>query len=263
MRLHFISGLPRSGSTLLGAILRQNPEITAGMTSPVSSLYSAMESAMARRNENAVWITDDQRIEILRGVFHGYYKDRSGIVFDTSRFWTHRLTALSKLFPEAKIICCVRDLSWIIDSFERLYRRNAFEPSGVYNYSTDTTIYSRAAIVSGSGGVVGFALDGLREALSGEQKDKVLLVEYEHLCKSPDAAVARIYDFIGEPKFAHDFDHVEYSASEFDRNIGARGLHDVNGAVRWTPRETILPDNLFASYVNDQFWRNPLKLVAA
>ncbi|MGA8585530.1 MAG: sulfotransferase [Roseiarcus sp.] len=33
-RLHFISGLPRSGSTLLAALLRQNPRISAGMSSP-------------------------------------------------------------------------------------------------------------------------------------------------------------------------------------------------------------------------------------
>ena len=33
--IHFISGLPRSGSTLLAGILRQNPRFHAGMTSPV------------------------------------------------------------------------------------------------------------------------------------------------------------------------------------------------------------------------------------
>ena len=35
--LHFISGLPRSGSTLLSALLRQNPRVHAAMTSPVGS----------------------------------------------------------------------------------------------------------------------------------------------------------------------------------------------------------------------------------
>ncbi|MEM5734156.1 sulfotransferase, partial [Shewanella algae] len=37
-RFHFISGLPRSGSTLLSAILRQNPRFSAGMSSPVAML---------------------------------------------------------------------------------------------------------------------------------------------------------------------------------------------------------------------------------
>jgi hypothetical protein len=43
---HFISGLPRSGSTLLAAILRQNPAFHAAMTSPVGALYMALETAM-------------------------------------------------------------------------------------------------------------------------------------------------------------------------------------------------------------------------
>jgi sulfotransferase len=41
--IHFISGLPRSGSTLLAAILRQN-RFHAGMSSPVASLFMALQA---------------------------------------------------------------------------------------------------------------------------------------------------------------------------------------------------------------------------
>ena len=56
--VHFISGLPRSGSTLLAAILRQNPRFHAGMSSPVGSLFMALQGAMSRRNEAAVFIDE-------------------------------------------------------------------------------------------------------------------------------------------------------------------------------------------------------------
>jgi hypothetical protein len=56
--IHFISGLPRSGSTLLAAILRQNPRFHAAMTSPVGAMHFAMEQAMSRRNETAVFIDE-------------------------------------------------------------------------------------------------------------------------------------------------------------------------------------------------------------
>jgi sulfotransferase len=65
--IHFISGLPRSGSTLLAAILRQNPCFHAGMTSPVASLFMALQSAMARRNEAAVFI-DEGVLQSTEGV---------------------------------------------------------------------------------------------------------------------------------------------------------------------------------------------------
>jgi sulfotransferase len=42
--LHFISGLPRSGSTLLAAILRQNPRFHSGMSSPVGALFIALQA---------------------------------------------------------------------------------------------------------------------------------------------------------------------------------------------------------------------------
>ena len=38
-KFHFISGMPRSGSTLLAAILNQNPRFRAGMTSPLPTSW--------------------------------------------------------------------------------------------------------------------------------------------------------------------------------------------------------------------------------
>jgi hypothetical protein len=55
--IHFISGLPRAGSTLLSAILRQNPRFRAGMTGPVGSLVDAMLRNMSMSNETSIFIT--------------------------------------------------------------------------------------------------------------------------------------------------------------------------------------------------------------
>lgn len=52
-RLHLISGLPRSGSTLLSAILRQNPRFSAGVTTPVAALIGALMPRMSGNSEFA------------------------------------------------------------------------------------------------------------------------------------------------------------------------------------------------------------------
>ena len=70
--IHFISGLPRSGSTLLAALLRQNPRFSAGMTSPVGSLFNAMLRETSQRNEAAVFLDDAIRQRLLRAVFEAY-----------------------------------------------------------------------------------------------------------------------------------------------------------------------------------------------
>src|SRR5271165_7524932 len=94
--IHFISGLPRSGSTLLAGILRQNPRFHAGMTSPVGGMYMALEGAMSRRNEAAVFIGEAQRRDVLRGLFANYYNEieKEKLVFDTNRVWSAKLPAL-------------------------------------------------------------------------------------------------------------------------------------------------------------------------
>src|SRR5947209_16291501 len=165
-RLHFISGLPRSGSTLLAAILRQNPRIHAAMTSPVGSLFSSLHSTMGQTNEYSEFIDDKQRERMLRGVFDLYYQDNAKeIIVDTNRLWCARLPLLARLFPEAKILCTVRNVAWIMDSVERLVRKNALSPSRLFNNAAESdTIYHRVETLASRDRLVGFPYYALKEA---------------------------------------------------------------------------------------------------
>lgn len=256
--IHFISVLPRSGSTLLAGILRQNPKFHAGMTSPVGAMYLALEQAMSRRNETAVFIDGPRRRAVLSGLFTNYYSDAqpTQVVFDTIRAWCAKLPALTQLFPNAKIICCVRDLNWIMDSIERLVRRNAFEPSSMFGYDSGGTVFSRISAAAASGGLVGSSLDALKDGFYGEQSPAMILVEYDALANNPAVTLREIYDFIGEPWFDHDFDHVEYDADEFDLAMGAPGLHTIRSKVEFIARQTVLPPQLFHLFDKDMFWRS-------
>jgi sulfotransferase len=257
--IHFISGLPRSGSTLLAGILRQNPRFHAGMTSPVGAMYMALETAMSRRNETAVFIADAQRRDVLKGLFANFYAGihRDRLVFDTNRAWCTKLPALVQLFPSARFICCVRDIAWIMDSVERLVRRNAFELSGMFGFEPGGTVYSRVNRLASSDGLVGYALDALREAYFSEQGSKLILVEYQALTRVPRETMQHLYAMLNEPFFEHDFENVEYQAEDFDLALGTRGLHTVKRKVEWVERQSVLPPGLFERFSHDMFWRMP------
>ena len=257
--IHFISGLPRAGSTLLSAILRQNPAFSAAMTSPVGALYMALESAMSRRHEASVFLDAGQRRALLRGVFAGYYHeaDPATVVFDTNRLWCARMAALAELFPTARVICCVRDVPWIVDSLERQAQRNPFELSGLFGYEAGGTVYTRVARVAGSDGMVGYALDALREACFGAHAERLILLDYEALTRAPGATMRELYRLLGEPLYTHDFEDVEYEADAFDAALGSPGLHAVRGRVEWRPRPSVLPPDLFERFSGDSFWRKP------
>ena len=257
--IHFISGLPRSGSTLLAAILRQNPRFQAGMTSPMGSIVTALLRQMSQDNETAVFINDTQREAILRAVFEAYHTRTAPteVVLDTNRLWCSKMQILASLFPQAKVIACVRHVPWILDSIERLIRRNKFEPSKIFNFEPSGTVYSRVEGLGTGTGMVGFAWNALREAFFGEESDRLMLLTYETLTSDPARAIAAVYDFVGEPAFVHDFKNVEYDAEEFDRRLGTPGLHTVGRAVRATERTTILPPDLFRRVEADSFWKDP------
>src|ERR1700682_4362741 len=121
-KMHLISGLPRSGSTLLSALLRQNPRFHAAMTSPVSMLCGALLPRMSGNTEFGVFFDDERRKHVLRGVFDSYYHTSShSVVFDTNRSWTGKMALTADLYPTSKVICCVREVAWILDSLERLF----------------------------------------------------------------------------------------------------------------------------------------------
>ncbi len=257
--IHFIAGLPRSGSTLLAGILRQNPRFHAGMTSPLGVMYMALETAMSRRNESSVFIEGAQRRAVLKGLFANYYDGihQEKTVFDTNRAWCTKLPALTQLFPKARFICCVRDVGWIMDSVERLVRRNAFELSGMFGFEAGGTVFSRVARLASSDGLVGYALDALREAFFGEHASRLILVEYQALARAPRQTISLLYQMLEQEPFAHDFDNVEYEADRFDLPLGAPGLHTVRRKVEWIERPTILPPGLFERFAADSFWRAP------
>jgi sulfotransferase len=257
--IHFISGLPRSGSTLLAAILRQNPRFHAAMTGPVGAMYMALEAAMSLRNETAVFIQETQRRDVLKGLFSSYYADVQAdkVVFDTNRMWCTKLPALTQLFPESRILCCVRNIAWIMDSVERLVRKNAFELSGMFGFEPGNTVYMRLNRIAASDGLVGYALDALKEAFFGEQASRLILIEYQALARAPEATLDHLYRLLGETPFGHDFNCIEYQADAFDMRLGTPGLHTVGRRVEWMDRQSVLPPELFHRFAHDMFWRMP------
>jgi sulfotransferase len=256
--IHFISGLPRSGSTLLAAILRQNPRFHAGMSSPLAVILNQIIAVTGTQHDYSVFLTDEQRRDIVRSIFDAYYRriHPERTVFDTSRIWCGRLPALAELFPQSRMIACVRDPAWIIDSFERLYRKNPFLASKMFNAQTGATVYSRVDYLTARTGVVGFAIGALTEAFHGEQADRLLIVDYEALAREPGDTIERIYDFLQIAPFTHDFENLVFEdGREYDLKFGMPGLHEVERKVRYSQRQTILPPDIFNRFSQSQFWK--------
>ncbi len=254
---YFIAGLPRAGSTLIAALLAQNPRFHAGMSSPVANLFEGVLTQVAAGSEISTMVNTEQRARLLRGLFDSYYAEyEQPVIFDTNRAWTANLPALMSLFPQTKIICCVRDVAWIMDSMERQFRKNAFEQTRLFNSAAErSTVYTRVEALAGANRMVGFPWHALREAVYSEFAKQLVLVEYDLLAARPAEVMELLYAFLEEDPFEHDFDNVVYDAPSFDAQLGLDGLHRVHKKVEPRPRSTVLPPDLFERYSKLAFWR--------
>jgi sulfotransferase len=251
---YFISGLPRSGSTLLSAILRQNPKFHAGIS---DTLVSHFRSQIEVSNEVPSNEFDEQCLKhiLTSTVDSFYYNVKKPIIFNTNRLWTNLLPELKALYPYTKVICCVRDINRIIDSFERMHQKNPFTISSVYGKSVDLNVYTRSHSLMVEGGVVKLPYDSLKSAFTGPHSDMLMLVEYDILTKNPEGTMKAIYNFIGQPYYNHDFNDVESSYDEYDSNIRLKGLHTTQKVVKHTEKAYILPPDILNQYSNLEVWR--------
>lgn len=258
-KYHFISGLPRSGSTLLAALLLQNPRFHAGMTSPVGSLFRGMLNQLGAGSEFGTVVSKAQRRRLTRGIFESYYADMADkeVIFDTNRMWSSHMPVLMDQFPDSKVIACVRNVAWIMDSLERRYRANPYEITRLFNDDVErNTVYSRVETLAQANRLVGYPWTALKEAFYGEHAASLLVVDYDFLAQVPEKVMPLIYQFLGEPEFAHDYSNVSYDAPEFDAPLGMHGLHKVRKHVSFEKRPTILPPDLFEKFESISFWKD-------
>lgn len=229
------------------------------MSSPLAGMLDTMFKEMSAANEYAMFISTGQKARVLHGIAENYYGPEytADVILDTSRAWCARMPLLQMLFPQSRVIACVRNVSWIVDSIERVVQKNALSPSAIFNYQSGGTVYSRTDMVANGDGLVGFSYNALKDAFYGAHADKMLLVQYETLVTEPQRVLDAVYQHLGQAAYPHDFNNVAYEADEFDQRAGTPGLHAVRPQIAAAARATILPPDLFNRFANDAFWLHP------
>ena len=260
-QFYFISGLPRSGSTLLSGILKQNPDFYADIASPVHGLTGNSIDVITSGESN-LNITEDQRKNLMYGVFDGYYKHiEKPIIFDSSRGWTKKTPFLKALFPYTKILCPVRDIVSILNSFEVLFNRNYFYTKQINEkiFSENIFIRTQELFQREIINYYSFLLEGY--VLNPEM---IMLIDYENLCKEPEKIMRKVYEFLERPYYSHDFENVEYSNENFDKSCNLKDLHTVKRKVEYNPPRCILPPEIVQKYteMNMEFWKEGHKVDA-
>lgn len=252
-KYHFIAGLPRSGTTLLSTILKQNPRFEASISGPLARIVRATIQESNGQGGYQTECPPEKVKNILGGIFDNYYNDSSKeVAFNTNRGWPLLLSTTKDLYPESKLLMCVRDVGWVLDSFETLFRKNPYSFTNMFSKEQNTNVYSRCQTLLDNSATLGFAYAAVKEGITSEHKSSIMVIDYDNLAKNPEMIMKAVYNFIDEPYYQHDFDNVEASYDEFDMEVNLPGLHKTRKKVQHIQRESVIPPDIW-NMVNQNF----------
>jgi len=246
--MHFLSGLPRSGSTVLAAILNQNPKVHV---TPTSGLIELM-GAVAQRWETDTSLhvqgrNDNEVIDLLRGMMLAKLKTIDKPIFiDKSRGWpapSIMKTMTKVLGHKPKIIATVRDIPNCVASFVRVVK-----PNNVQKFLSETHLIN----------VIKSSYKTLYDGMN-EDPSSFCLIEYDDLLNNPQTQLEKIHKFLELEPFEYNLNCIEGSvvAEKDDEIWGIPGLHDIKSKLERQHEQSAkeVLGYRYAQYDQPRFWR--------
>jgi sulfotransferase len=219
-----LSGLPRSGSTLLSAILSQNPDIHAEGNSAVCQLMWDMQQSCNGSSQQQLMASNkyDTINDLITSIPNIYYKNvKSPIIVDKCRSWTlpDNMNMLSNYIDEnPKVIVLERPLIDIVKSFVSLRLKNNWignPEEGLLDEWSEPIIRSYNGV------------KWAKENNNGE----FLFIKYDDIVNDPKLTLEKIYEFCELEYFEHNFNHIVNKHPENDKIYEMIGQHDIRPTI--------------------------------
>ena len=237
----FLSGLPRTGSTLLSAILCQNPIIHAEGNSAVCQLmWDLQTSCLTTANQQ---LKANNRIDTIHDLVsqvpHIYYKDISeSIVVDKCRSWTipENIELIKNYIDkDFKMIILERPITEIIQSFAKLHHENNVP----FHWENNLRPGSEPIMRS---------ISGINHAKKNMKKDNdhshFLFISYHDLIQHTEETIQKIYTFCKWEYFQHDFKNIVIKYPENDEVYQLKGHHTIRSVVQKRENHVVIPEKI-------------------
>jgi hypothetical protein len=249
-KVYFLSGLPRSGSTVLAAILSQHPSIHATSTSNlldtlVGTLRAWADSLSTRAQADQK--KEEEKIQhVLKNICETQYYDiDKPIILDKARGWaddTNMRTMSRVLGHKPKIIATVRNVEDCAASFVRIAK-----PQNLDHFLLKDDLIKH-----------------LKESYQSFEKgysfapECFLIVDYDDLMKDPNKELKRVHEFLELPEYEYDLNAIDATnLQERDEEIWeVKGLHDVKPKLGYQHKEDSkdVLKHRYMEFVQPRFW---------
>jgi sulfotransferase len=258
-----LSGLPRSGSTVLTSLLNQHPDIHATTTSPIVDLIASMEQDWNVLSQAYLKQYHSQFANMVHGMIQGaYYHIDRNIIIDKNRLWPRYINLMkSVLKKNPKFILTVRDVPSILASYILLIQKNSDQRTFIDQDLIDLNLpinnKNRCKIIWEK--YCNGPYNSLKIAFNSKNIE-ICLVYYDDIINDPQKILNRISDFIGIRKYEYNINQLQPMNENDDYHGGIKGLHEIRPRLEKTsphPRE-VLGKELFDLYTNMRldFWND-------
>lgn len=220
----FLSGLPRSGSTLLSAILSQNPTLHSEGNSPLLQYMWDLHISVNQKAREQLDANKKHAIveKMIRSIPDAYYTNtEKRYVIDKSRTWAYpdNVDLIKRYITSTpKIIVLVRPLEEIVASFVNLYKN-----SGRQDYNVITLLEKNTDPI----------MRPFQSLVAAMQhcKKECIFITYDYLVSNTKETLNEIYKFLEIPPFEHDLNNIINANKEDDSVYGLLGMHDVRSSI--------------------------------
>ena len=239
--LFFVSGLPRSGSTLLMNLLGQSPNFHVTPTNDMLELILGIRNSwtnMISFKAQGTKVVLPRILGSMRGVMEGFFEnefDAGKAVFDKSRGWMAYIELIEEILGRPiKIIVTVRDVKSIVSSFEKLHRKSQMtKPSASGDAFYDLqTVDGRARQLLHVKSVLGLTISRLRDVFARRLGDRLIILPYHELTSNTSVVMNQINAELGLDPFEYNPEFVEQVTHEDDSVHGMK-LHEIRNEVKF------------------------------
>ena len=261
-RFAFLAGLPRTGSTVLGTLLSQHPDLHPTRTSCVRNLinyalnYNLGESPYFETKDphSPVW-------GIVRGILYGAYENvDKEVVIEKDRGWAKNVQLVKKLTgQDPQILSPVRPIPEIIASFitisQKIGKQSKIEDE-LKQLNRESNPWTLSRIIWEK--YVYSSWNGFKTGYESNP-ECFLLLKYDDIVSKPKETMGLICTYLDVEPWAPSTTGLKNPNPENDAVYGMPGLHDVKPELKRTspPAWEILGDECYEFWANKnlEFWR--------
>ena len=260
-RFAYLAGLPRTGSTVLGTLLSQHPNVYSSRTSCLRDMMNQVKGFSL--GESPYYDRKDPKSPcwgIMRGMLYGAYEHvAEEIVVEKDRGWASDVSLIRKLTGcEPRILSPVRPIPEIIASFilisQKIGKQSKIEDE-LRLAGRESNPWSLSRVIWEK-----YIYANYRVFKSGYEQDPdcFLLLEYEDIVSNPKETMGAICEYLHIPTFTPGTTGLVNPNKENDAIYGIPGLHDVKPELKRTspPAQEVLGEECynFWANLNLEFW---------